>query len=375
MTIIKINTKPKTAGHPGPASHTPEWYAARRLGVTATEIAKLAKGYASDRRKILREKLTGDRVDLSGQQAIEYGKLREPLIAAWIEYRFGIPANELLYISEDGHALATPDGYEVDPMDGEVYVSEVKTSKHDLTPGTLNDDNVLVLTKGPGGRWYLYDNQFAKTGYYDQMQWQMFVTGATRTLFAWEQHDGDWSGWPTRAPKTITDEPGWCWVLRDDKRIAELVEIADVFIADVRTGLDAIEAGHDEVIPELSEEEAEFLLERKRAQEIKHERARELARKVVVAREQEAVATAQKTTAWKELQELLADETDWLEEGDDVRISITTSMPTRKVVDTEAMKAKAPLLVDRYEKLVGRHTHLVAGEPKSTLTVTVPKGK
>src|SRR6478609_491281 len=212
MTVT-IQRKPKTIGQPGPASQTPEWFEARRLGVTATEVAKLGKGYASDRKRILREKLTGDRVDLAGKQAVEYGKLREPLIAAWIARRFGIPANDLLFISADGHALATPDGYEIDPMSGDVYVSEVKTSMHDLTPGKIVDD-VLVLTKGPGGKWFLYDNQFAKTGYYDQMQWQMFVTGADRTLFAWEQHDGDWSGWPQRAPRTMTDEPGWCWVLR-----------------------------------------------------------------------------------------------------------------------------------------------------------------
>src|SRR6478736_267230 len=108
MTVT-IQRKPKTIGQPGPASQTPEWFEARRLG---------------------------------------------------------IPANDLLFISADGHALATPDGYEIDPMSGDVYVSEVKTSMHDLTPGKIVDD-VLVLTKGPGGKWFLYDNQFAKTGYYD----------------------------------------------------------------------------------------------------------------------------------------------------------------------------------------------------------------
>lgn len=371
---VKIARQPKTIGQPGPASHTLEWYEARRLGVTATEVAKLAKGYASDRKRIMREKLTGDRVALDGQQAVEYGKLREPLIAAWISRRFGIPANDLLFVSADGHALATPDGYEIDPMTGDIYVSEVKTSKHDLTPGKIVDD-VLVLTKGPGGKLYLYDNEYAKSGYYDQKQWQMFVTGAERTLFAWEQHDGDWSGWPTRAPRTLTDEPGWCWVLRDDKRILELIAIAEKFIDEVAAGLAAIADGESGVIPELSEEEEQEIAIQKRAQEIKHEHVRELGRQLVAARKAEKEASDAREKVWKELQAALEGETDWLEEADDVRISVNTSTPTKTVVDRDAMLAKAPTLVARYEALVARNTRRESGAPKSTVTVTVPKGK
>lgn len=366
-------TKILTA-HPGPASQTKEWYGQRMEGITATEVRDLAKGYKSSRNKIAREKLTGDRANLAGKPAVEYGKLREPLIAAWVQRRFGIPASDLLYVQDaDPRYLATPDGVEVDEMLGEVFASEVKTSKHDLTPGRMKD-GVLVLTKGPGGKWYLQDNYFAKTGYYDQMQWQMYVMGASRTLFAWEQHDDDWSEWPTRAPRTLSEEPGWCWVLRDDKRIAELKVIADEFLEEVKVLRAAIAAGEAEP-PRLSPEEEQELAIAKRAQEIKHEKVRLLAQQLVVARQDEKRAVEHRERIWKELQEALAGETDWLDDDPDApRTSVVTSVPQRKVVNREKMLAKAPVLVERYEKLVERYTEVVVGDPKTTITVTARKG-
>jgi hypothetical protein len=370
---MTTTTKILTA-HPGPPARTPEWYSARRIGVTATEVRDLAKGYRSNRDRIMREKLTGDRPNLAGKPAIEYGNLREPLIAAWIERRFGIEPSDLLYIQDaDPRALATPDGVEVDEFTGKVYVSETKTSKHDLTPGRIVD-GVLVLTKGPGGKWYLQDNHFAKTGYYDQIQWQMFVMGAERTLFAWEQHDDDWSGWPQRAPKTITAEPGWCWVLRDDKRIAELQRIAFEFLHDLEQLRAEIEIGNAEP-PALSAEEEESIAIEKRAQEIKHERIREMAVHLVAARQAVKDAEDERDRIWKALQDALADETDWLDDRPGApRVSVVTNpAPTRKVVNREKMLAKAPLLVERYEKLVERYTETVTGDPKTTITVTARK--
>lgn len=360
MTAI---TTPEAA--PGPAAKTPEWYEARRIGVTATEARDLAKGYKSNRTKILREKLTGARLDLSGNQYVEYGNLREPIIARWIEARFGIPASDALYVNlADPRRLATPDGVQVDPF-GTVLVSETKTSKHDLTPGNIVD-GVLVLTKGLGGKWYLPDNHFADTGYYDQMQWQMFVLGAQRTLFAWEQHDSDWSGWPERAPKTLTPEPGWCWVTRDEKRIAELIAIVDEFMLELAEAFTALAAGDESAIPEGPSDPAEY---ERRA------RIRELGHTVIAQRKLEAAAAKAKTEAWNELQILLAEERDFIDEGDeDLRVSVTTSITTKKVVNRERMLKRAPQLVERYEKLVERYTESVA-TPKTTLTVTEPKGK
>ena len=370
MTTI---TESNLAAWPGPPAKTPEWYEARMLGVTATEVRDLAKGYKSNRNKILREKLTGDRMDLAGNQYVEYGVLREPMIAAWITRRFGIPASDVLYVQDANPSyLATPDGVEVDAF-GNVYVSEVKTSKHDLTPGRI-EEGVLVLTKGPGGKWYLQDNHFADTGYYDQMQWQMFVMGAQRTLFAWEQHDSDWSGWPTRAPKTLTAEPGWCWVLRDEKRIAELRVIADTFLEEVKATRLAIAAGKAE-LPPLSLEEEQALALVKREQELKHEQAAVLARGIVSARKAKDEAERTRKDLQDQLDALLADEKDWLEEADDVRVSVITSTPTRKVVNRDKMLAKAPTLVVRYEKLVERYTEEVPGEEKTTITVTARKSK
>lgn len=368
MTETTIATTPVATpeARPGPAAKTPEWYAARRIGVTATEARDLAKGYKSAREKIKREKLTGERADLSGNQYVEYGNLREPIIAAWIAARFGIPASDALYVNiADPRRLATPDGVEVDPF-GTVLVSETKTSKHDLTPGRIDENGVLVLTKGPGGKWYLQDNHFADTGYYDQMQWQMFVLGAERTLFAYEQHDSDWSGWPTRAPKTLNPEPGWCWVVRDEKRIAELIAIVDAFMVEVEEARAALEAGAD-VLPEVP------------ADYERRARIRELGREVLAARKAEAAAKKEKEGAWKELQELLAEEKDFVDEdfgneGENVRVSVTTSFTPKKKLNRERMVARAPKLVESYEKLVERYTETIT-EPSTTMTVTEPKGK
>jgi hypothetical protein len=58
------------------------------------------------------------------------------------------------------------------------------------------------------------------------MQWQMLVTGATKTLFVWEQHDDAWPN-PTPLPHKVA------WIERDDDRIAYLRELADGFLAEL----------------------------------------------------------------------------------------------------------------------------------------------
>src|SRR5690606_38951656 len=85
--------------------------------------------------------------------------------------------------------LASPDGVSLDPFTRELIVGtddavlcEIKTATKDLNPGKIDAARVLVETD--------LRSVFAEKNYYTQMQWQMYVMNAVRTLFVWEQHDG-----------------------------------------------------------------------------------------------------------------------------------------------------------------------------------------
>src|SRR5690606_32250113 len=129
--------------------------------------------YARQRRELLQAKLNRTSVDLTGNRYIDHGNKREPIIGAWFLANFDIEPCELVYSSGDNpRHLASPDGVSLDfANDG--ITAEVKTSKHDLTPGEIVG-NTLVLTQRDDGTFALDKSRhFASTGYYDQMQWQM----------------------------------------------------------------------------------------------------------------------------------------------------------------------------------------------------------
>lgn len=334
----------------GPNSETDKaaWLEFRRGGCTATEIRDLAKGYAADKRRILTEKVTGDRPDLSGNRYIEWGNIREPIIQEWILERFGIePSADLYGHDEDPGRMATPDGITVDLFTQEILVSEIKTSKHDLTPGRLDADRVLYEINRAG--------HFASTGYYDQMQWQMHVTGATVTLFAWEGHDDDWSGWPERGPKPTQIQHAW--IPLDTMRVNELIEIYTTFMAEVAEARAKVEATGErpDAEAELPEEEAE------------------LARIVIEARTEEAAAKAKREAAWKRLQEIATERgEDFRAASGDVRVSWTTSRKMVPVFNEEAARAKAPAVFRRFEEIKARYT---TEEEKISHTLNVGTSK
>lgn len=202
-----------------------EWLEQRRQGITATEVAKAATGRPADRRSILTEKVTNETREFDNKY-LAWGRTREPFIADWITRNYGIEPNRyLLAHPVNPRYLATPDGYSVQ-FDGSVATAEVKTSKHDLDPVitastvTADDANKVLAGKVSGG-------QFWSETYYDQMQWQMFVTGAERALFVWEQHDDRWPNpTPMGAPRAV-------WVERNNERIAYLVSVADVMLVEI----------------------------------------------------------------------------------------------------------------------------------------------
>lgn len=174
------------------------WLAARREGITATEIAKLAQSRAFETE--LRRIKAGEET-FSGNRYTAWGKLREPVIAEHAR-GFGLePEHRVFHAAENSRHLASPDALGED-FDGKLFIGEFKTSLHDLDPS---------------GDYYW------STTYADQMQWQMYVTGAERCLFVWEQHDGHW-------PEPYAFPVRSSWVERDDARIAELRVIADRFL-------------------------------------------------------------------------------------------------------------------------------------------------
>ena len=179
------------------------WLDARRAGVTATDVARLASGGAAVVEAIKAEKAGLGR-DLD-TPAMRHGRDREPVIAAYAEATFALSHSTALIASADRpEHMATPD------MLGAKTVGEIKTTVHDWQ--TIAD---------------------VPKRYHDQMQWEMHVTEATRCFLIFEPHEGFIPLYP---------DPRHFIIPRDDDRIGELVTIADEFLAsNVQADPDAAE--------------------------------------------------------------------------------------------------------------------------------------
>ena len=179
-----------------------QWLETRRRYVTATEVAQLVRR-GQDYWDELREIKAGQRTapDISGLPAVRHGREREALIVPYVQsLEEGMVPNEDLYVRNDRYA-ATPD------LVGDGIVGEIKTIK---------DTRLAKLQSAKG--W--------PTGqYYDQVQWQLFVTGAIACIFAWEPYE-DWDG--ELVPREDMREH--ITIHRDDARITQLQEVADAFL-------------------------------------------------------------------------------------------------------------------------------------------------
>ncbi|MFD0996420.1 hypothetical protein HNR16_002617 [Pseudoclavibacter chungangensis] len=164
------------------------WLRARTIGVTASDAARLAT--PNSVKQVARDKLAGS--GFSGNAYTEFGRQREPEIAAWVLERHGIEACGLLFHAERSNLhLATPDGLHCDE-DGHVLLAEIKT------------------TNKPWSR--------IPRHYLRQVWWQQYVLGAERTLFVWERHENF----------VVKDaEPRCVWIDRDEHEIGRLVTLAD----------------------------------------------------------------------------------------------------------------------------------------------------
>lgn len=186
------------------------WLAERAQGVTATEIAGLKTGQ-KNQDDLIAVKL-GRKVDtFTGNQYTDWGKEREPVIAEALRGMGIEPESRVFHGIGDSRHLASPDGLGVD-FDDALIVSEIKTAAYDLPPGS---------------------QMLAKKGYVHQMQWAMHVTGAGRCRFVVEERLT--TAWDA-LKRPIAFEPGPVheyWIERDDAAIAELVKIADEFLAEL----------------------------------------------------------------------------------------------------------------------------------------------
>ena len=191
MSVTKIKTESRE-----------QWLDARRRYVTATEVAQLVRR-GQDYWDELREIKAGQRTapDISGLPAVRHGREREALIVPYVQsLEQGMVPNDDLYVRNDRYA-ATPD------LVGDGIVGEIKTIK---------DTRLAKLQSAKG--W--------PTGqYYDQVQWQLFVTGAIACVFAWEPYE-DWDG--ELVPRE--DMRDNITIHRDDLRINQLREVADAFL-------------------------------------------------------------------------------------------------------------------------------------------------
>ena len=240
-----------------------EWLAARRQGITATEVRDLwllDPGRRVLAMRELAEKKLGRRADsFSGNKYTAWGKEREPVIAELVRERYGIePESRLVRAVENPRHLASPDGIG-SGLVADLVIAEIKTAGKDIAPGSP---------------------AFLTPGYLAQMVWQMYVVGATLCLFAYEQRLG--AG--TDDDPFVPGETGFGWFSAEEHEglLAELLAIADEFLAVLdEMGAEAfVEADIDEELDTL-------------------------AVNVLRGRELEAEAKALKEPAWKQLQAVL----------------------------------------------------------------------
>ena len=173
-------------------SGTTEWYEARRAGVSATSVARAATpaGFAAEVQALLYPEDIGD------NEYMRFGRDWEQWIVDNLPNEFGIEHNNWLIHAEGAPwQLATPDGLNA----AWTGIAEVKTTGKDW------GDKAIPIQ------------------YRRQVQWQLHVTGADFCVFGWllriEDPYGDFvPGW---------FEPKHTIIYRDDKMIAELIEVAE----------------------------------------------------------------------------------------------------------------------------------------------------
>lgn len=171
---------------------SPEWFAARAAGVTASDMQTLGRGSLPAFAQIKRQKIDPG-AGFVDTPYTRWGKEREPHIASTIEFLHGVPANKQIAVSTlDERWRATPDGWDA----ALARLGEYKTTIHDWP------EEIDAIPRH----------------YRDQVAWAQYVFDAGETIFAWEVNLGFTPG-PIRS----------LIIPRDEERIEQLVEIAEDF--------------------------------------------------------------------------------------------------------------------------------------------------
>lgn len=330
----------------------PAWLQARRPVVTATESKVFLTGTPGAKRKIIADKVSGASQGGVNKYA-QWGNKREPAIVEWLGKRFGFtPSGYLYHAEENERHAATPDAESVD-FDGNIELGEVKTSRHDMEPGS---------------------EEFEKAGYMLQMQWQMYCTGAKRVLFVWEQHDNDWSEWPNAGPKPLHPEPKSQWIERDEAIIKQLVTAANRWLKKLDEALAEAGAAPDEAA--LAEQEKLDAI------------IAPLAETVLSERVLEAQHKAAKEVAWKSIQSTLASTPSYTPTNDVFQLSWTAPAEEEVTVpdvaaaqaaqpelweQLEAKRAELVALEENWARVQAEHTKTDTRTTKASLALTAPK--
>jgi putative phage-type endonuclease len=176
---------------------TPEWHAMRKTGVSATAVAKACTpaGFETAVREIWQ-----GADEIPDNDFMRFGREQEGNIIDDLQTMgHEVEANEWL-IAAEGYTnrwqMATPDGLSKDHK----TIVEVKTTGKDFV------------------EWGKVPLQYRR-----QVQWQLYVTGATQCLFAWQlrvtNNDGLFvPGW--LEPKAVI-------VQRDEEMITQLVSVSE----------------------------------------------------------------------------------------------------------------------------------------------------
>lgn len=181
------------------------WLAERRAGITATEVKDLYLGKVK-RQDLISLKLGLKKDTFSGNVYTEWGKAREPVIAAAALTRYGIrPESRVFHAADNPRFLASPDGVGIN-FDEELEIAEYKTSGKPI--GT-------------------HTRAYADTGYRIQKMWGMRVTGARRCLYGHEPRLPDGEGGFKAGPLVFE------WVEYDEALVAELEKVAVEFLAEL----------------------------------------------------------------------------------------------------------------------------------------------
>lgn len=306
----------------------PAWLNERAHGCTATEVRDLwlkAHGYPGKTvEQLIAEKLpfllatSLEEIEeaaaggFGGNKFTAWGNTREPIIAEQLLEHFGmLPESRVFRSAANPRHLASPDGIRVGD-DGRLEVAEIKTSGADIAPGT---------------------ESYVKKGYGIQQTWVSGVIEAWRSLYAWEQHDGDWQDRGGRFPEP---EPldlfvPTAWIEFDADLFAELVVLADHFLERLDVAVAAARAGDGPVI----DEELDTLA-------VNYLRGLSL----------EKEAKALKEPAFRAMFERVESDETFVQESPLARVSFTPEVvETKPVFERDWVAAKAAAPAGLYERL------------------------